>query len=307
MKQSFRTSIGGQAVIEGIMMRGPELSALAVRKPDGEITTETWKNPSSKAWYSKTPFLRGMFQMISSLMMGYKCLMRSATLAGFDDEEPSKFEKWLAAKLGKSVTTIVSVFALVMGLALALGLFAVLPTALVGLIAAYLPSLAVRTAIEGVLKIAIFMIYLLLVSKMPDIKKIFMYHGAEHKTIFCYEQGLPLTVENIRKQPRFHPRCGTSFILIVLVISVILFSVIPSDGVMMRVLLKIALLPLVVGIAYEIIKLAGRHNNLFTRIISAPGMWMQRLTTNEPEDIQIEVAIASMNPVIPVEEGADVW
>ena len=307
MKQSFRTSIGGQAVIEGIMMRGPELSALAVRKPDGEITTETWKNPSSKAWYSKTPFVRGMFQMISSLMMGYKCLMRSATLAGFDDEEPSKFEKWLAAKLGKSVTTIVSVFALVMGLALALGLFAVLPTALVGLIAAYLPSLAVRTAIEGVLKIAIFMIYLLLVSKMPDIKKIFMYHGAEHKTIFCYEQGLPLTVENIRKQPRFHPRCGTSFILIVLVISVILFSVIPSDGVMMRVLLKIALLPLVVGIAYEIIKLAGRHNNLFTRIISAPGMWMQRLTTNEPEDIQIEVAIASMNPVIPVEEGADVW
>ena len=307
MKQSFRTSIGGQAVIEGIMMRGPELSALAVRKPDGEITTETWKNPSSKAWYSKTPFVRGMFQMISSLMMGYKCLMRSATLAGFDDEEPSKFEKWLAAKLGKSVTTIVSVFALVMGLALALGLFAVLPTALVGLIAAYLPSLAVRTAIEGVLKIAIFVIYLLLVSKMPDIKKIFMYHGAEHKTIFCYEQGLPLTVENIRKQPRFHPRCGTSFILIVLVISVILFSVIPSDGVMMRVLLKIALLPLVVGIAYEIIKLAGRHNNLFTRIISAPGMWMQRLTTNEPEDIQIEVAIASMNPVIPVEEGADVW
>ena len=307
MKQSFRTSIGGQAVIEGVMMRGPELSALAVRKPDGDIAVEEWKNAGAKAWYTKTPFVRGIFQMISSLMLGYKCLMKSASLAGFDDEEPSKFEKWLAQKLGKSVTTIVSAVALVIGLALALGLFAVLPTALVGLIAGYLPSLAVRTMIEGVLKITIFIIYLAAVSKMSDIKRVFMYHGAEHKTIFCYEQGLPLTVENIRKQQRFHPRCGTSFILIVLVISILLFSVIPSHGVMMRVFLKLALLPVVVGISYEIIKMAGRYDNIFTRTISAPGMWLQRLTTNEPDDSQIEVAIASMNPVIPKKDGEDVW
>ena len=307
MKQSFRTSIGGQAVIEGIMMRGPELSALAARKPNNEIALETWNNPSNKAWYSKTPFIRGVFQMISSLIIGYKCLMKSASLAGFDDEEPSKFEKWLAAKLGKSISTIVSVFALVTGLFLALGLFAVLPTALVGFIAKFLPSLVVRTMIEGVLKIAIFIIYIALVSKMPDIKRVFMYHGAEHKTIFCYEQGLPLTVENVRKQRRFHPRCGTSFIFIVLVISILLFSVIPSHGLIARVALKSALLPVVIGIAYEIIKFAGRHDNIFTRIISAPGMWMQCLTTNEPDDSQIEVAIASMNLVIPKEEGADVW
>jgi uncharacterized protein YqhQ len=307
MKQSFKTSIGGQAVIEGVMMRGPEVTALAVRTPDGSITTEQTQTAPAKAWYKKAPFVRGVFNMVSSLLVGYKYLMRSAALAGFEEEEPTKFEKWLTKAFGKSLSAVVAVVALVLGLAIAIGLFTVLPTVLVGLAARFIPSMVVRSLIEGLTKIVIFVLYLALVSRMPDIRRVFEYHGAEHKTIFCYEQGLPLTVENIRRQTRFHPRCGTSFLLIVLVVSILLSSAVTWSSMLVRVALKLALLPVVVGIAYEIIKFAGRHDNIVTRVISAPGLWLQRLTTSEPDDSQIEVAIASMEPVIPKASGTDQW
>ncbi|MDR2933626.1 MAG: DUF1385 domain-containing protein [Oscillospiraceae bacterium] len=308
MKESFKTSIGGQALIEGVMMRGPGRSAMAVRKPGGEIDIESWETKSPKAWYRKTPFVRGIFNMVDSLIFGYKCLMKSAEKAGFDDEQPSKFEVWLADKMGKHVSTIVSGFALVVGIVLAVGLFMVLPTFIVGLFAGFLPPApVVRSLIEGVIKIGVFILYLALVSRMKDIRRVFEYHGAEHKTIACYEAGRALTVDNIRPMSRFHPRCGTSFMLIVLVVSIILFSVVTWNHIVIRVVLKIALLPAVVGIAYEIIKFAGRHDNALTRTISAPGMWLQRLTTFEPHDDQIEVAVASMQPCIPGEKGTDEW
>lgn len=288
-------------------MRGPALSAMAVRLADGGIDVETWENTNAKAWYRKTPFVRGIFNMADSLVVGYKCLMKSANKAGFEDEEPSKFEVWLSKRLGKSLSSIVAILAGVIGVGLAIVLFTVLPAFLTNLLSRWITLPMVKSLIEGVLKIGIFVLYMALIAKMPDIHRVYQYHGAEHKTIACYEAGQELTVENIRDKTRFHPRCGTSFILIVLVISILLFSVVTWSSVVIRVLLKILLLPLVVGIAYEIIKFVGRHDNGFTRTISAPGLWMQRLTTKEPDDSMIEIAIASMKPVIPVEKGEDEW
>ena len=310
MKQAekFKTSIGGQALIEGVMMRGPEVTSMAVRLPDGEIDVETWETRgASKKWYKKAPFVRGIFNMVDSLVMGYTCLMRSAAKSGMEEEEPTKFELWLSKALGKSITTIVSVVAVVLGAALAIGLFVALPVFLVGLLGGAVTSPIVKSLIEGLVKIILFVLYLALVSRMSEIRRVFEYHGAEHKTIACYEAGEELTVENVRTRTRFHPRCGTSFLLIVLVISILTFSVVTWSSLWMRILLKLLMLPLVVGIAYEIIKYAGRHDNPLTRAVSAPGLWLQRLTTNEPDDSQIEVAIASMLPVIPGEKGADEW
>jgi len=309
-KEQFKTSIGGQALIEGVMMRGPEQCAMAVRLPDGEIDVESWTiGDGSKKWYRKAPFIRGGFNMVDSLVTGYKCLMKSAEKSGLEDEEePGKFEKWLAGKLGKSLTSVVAVFAVVVGAALAIGLFVALPAFLVGLLGDMVASSLLKSALEGVVKIALFVLYLALVSRMNEIRRVFEYHGAEHKTIACYEAGMELTVENIRPQSRFHPRCGTSFLLIVLVVSILVFSVVTWNSVVMRIALKILMLPLVVGIAYEIIKYAGRHDNPLTRAVSAPGLWLQHLTTNEPDDSQIEVAIASMAPVIPAKKGEeDAW
>jgi len=309
-EKCFKTSIGGQALIEGVMMRGPQQSAMAVRLPDGVIDVEEWATASSKRWHRKTPFIRGVFNMVESLVFGYKCLIKSAEKAGYEEEEPSRFEIWLSEKLGKNLMTVVSVVALLLGLAIAIGLFAVLPTFLVGLaervFAGSFEPLT-KSFFEGVLKIVIFILYLLLISRMKDIRRVFEYHGAEHKTIACYEAGDELTVENVRAKSRFHPRCGTSFLLIVLVISILLFSVLTWETVVLRVLLKLALLPVVISISYEIIKYAGRHVNPLTRAVSAPGIWLQRLTTNEPDDSQIEVAIASMLPAIPQEKGEDEW
>lgn len=306
-QEKFKTTIGGQALIEGVMMRGPEVSAMAVRKPDDDIYVETWSTGGSK-WYTKIPFVRGIFNMVSSLILGYKTLMRSAEIAGEDEDmEPSKFETWVSKRFNKDIMTVVAVFAGVVGIALALLLFAVLPTLLAGLFKQWLGAGVLRSLVEGVIKIAIFIAYLALVSLMPDIRRVFQYHGAEHKTIACYEAEQELTVENIRPQTRFHPRCGTSFLLIVLVISILVFSVLTVNNSMLRVLLKVLLLPVVVGISYEIIRLAGRYDNVVTRAVSAPGLWLQRLTTLEPDDSQIEVAIASMVPVIPGEKGSDVW
>ena len=307
MKEEFKTSIGGQALIEGVMMRGPEKTAMAVRLPDGEIDVEEWATASPNAWYKKAPFIRGCFNMVDSMIVGYKCLMKAVEKAGLEDDEPSKFEKWLADKMGKSLSTVVSVVALAGGLGIAIFLFMVLPTFLVGLFQQWIAGSALRALLEGIVKIAIFLTYLAAVSRMKEIRRVFEYHGAEHKTIACYEKKLPLTVENVRGQARFHPRCGTSFLLIVLVVSILMTSVISINHVLLRVLIKLLLLPLVVAVSYEIIKWAGRHDNVFTRAISAPGLWSQRLTTFEPDDEQIEVAIASMQAVIPQETGTDEW
>ena len=305
--KSFKTSIGGQALIEGVMMRGPQKIAMAVRKPDGDLQVDVWDAPKKTVW-NRIPIVRGVVNMVVSLMDGYKCLMKSAEIStqGLEEEEPSRFEKWLDEKLGDKMTKVVSVISAVLGFGVAILLFTFLPAFLGGLLKGVLPRWGL-SLFEGLLKIALFIGYLALVSLMPDMKRMFQYHGAEHKTIFCYEAGLELTVENVRKQRRFHPRCGTNFLIIALVLSILVFSVVTWSSPLIRTLLKLALTPLVVGIAYELIKLAGRYDNLFTRIISFPGLQLQHLTTREPDDSMIEVAIAAVKPVVPETKGEDQW
>lgn len=299
--KTIKTSIGGQAVIEGVMMRGPKLTALSVRMPDQSISTETWDTPNSNKWYKKTPFIRGIFNFVESLTDGYKSLMKAAEKAGLDDEEeePSKFEQKLRQLLGDKFMPFLQGCILLFSLAMALFFFAFLPTTLVGFFKDYINHPLALSALEGLTKIAILILYLALISNMSDIKRVFMYHGAEHKTIFCYEHGEELTVENVRKYTRFHPRCGTSFLVIVLLLSILVSSMVSWDNLWMRVGLKVLCLPIIMSLSYECIKFAGRHDNLFTRILSAPGLWTQRLTTREPDDSMIEVAIASMKKVIP--------
>lgn len=305
-KPQKKTSIGGQAVIEGVMMRGPARSALAVRLPDGEIDTEIWENKNGSAWYKKTPFIRGIFNLFDSLKEGYSCLMKSAEKSG-TEEEPGKFDRWLEKTFGDKMMKVISGFSMVLGVALALGLFVIAPTYAVKGLSLLLPLGGWATVIEGVLKIAIFIGYMALVSVMPDIRRVFEYHGAEHKTIACYEAGLELTPENAARQTRFHPRCGTSFIFLVLLISILANSFLSWDNLPLRVACKVLLLPVVMGVTYEIIKLAGRYTNVCTRIVSAPGLWLQRLTTREPSLEQLEVAIASVLPVLPRGGEDDRW
>jgi len=302
-----KTSIGGQAVIEGVMMRGPGRSALAVRLPDGRIDVETWENKNGRAWYKKTPFIRGIFNLIDSLREGYRCLMKSAGKSGMEEEEPSRFDRWLEKTFGDKLMKVLSGVSMVLGVVLALGLFIIAPTYAVKGLSLLVPLGGWATVIEGVLKIAIFIAYMALVSRMPDIRRVFEYHGAEHKTIACYEAGLELTPENAARQTRFHPRCGTSFIFLVLIISILVNSFLSWESVLLRVVCKVLLLPVVMGITYEIIKLAGRYTNVCTRALSAPGLWLQRLTTREPDFAQLEVAIASVKPVLPREDEDDRW
>lgn len=294
---AIKTSVGGQALLEGIMMKGPFKSAMAVRKPNGEIDVSTWETKQLTG-IRKIPFLRGTFNFIDTLIKGYDCLMKSAEISG-QEEEPDKLELWLDKTFGKAAGTVFNFIVTILAVVISVGLFFGLPAFITGLVSGYIQSKVALSAIEGVIKIGLFLVYVIVVSKMSDVKRTFMYHGAEHKTIFCYEQGLELTVENIRKQKRFHPRCGTSFLLIVLVVSILVSSVITWDNVLMRVALKILMLPITVGISYEIIKFAGRHDNWLTRIISAPGLWLQNFTTQEPDDDMIEVAIAAVTPVLP--------
>ncbi len=307
MSKHFKTSIGGQALIEGVMMRGPRKTAMAVRKPDGELETRIWDNKPARVW-NRIPLVRGVVNMVSSLVVGYRCLMKSAEISteGLEEEEPSRLEKWLEEKLGDNLMKAVMLVGSVLGVVIAVGLFMFLPAWLVGLGEGVLPRWAM-SLIEGFIKIGVFLAYMALVGLMPDMRRLFQYHGAEHKTIACYEAGEELTPENIRKYPRFHPRCGTSFIVIVLILGILIFSVVTWSNALVRTVLKLCLLPVVVGIAYELIKLAGRYDNLFTRIISFPGLKIQHLTTREPDDSMIEAAIASMKPVIPENEGEDVW
>ena len=302
-----KTSIGGQALIEGIMMRGPKQSAMAVRNPQGEIVLEKWDNaPANKKptfidKLKKVPLVRGVFNFATSMAAGYKALMKSAEIAGFEDEEEKKDSKGLMALVG--------VIAAVLGVVLSVGLFIYLPTLIYDLISMLVPFLKgkafLKSLFEGILKILILVGYMALVSRMNDIKRTFQYHGAEHKTIFCYEEGLELTVENVKKQGRFHPRCGTSFLIVMVIVGVLIGLVIPA-GIpsLLRTAIKILLLPLTMGIGYEFIKFAGKSDNKITKILSAPGLWMQRITVLEPTDDMIECAIAAVNEVIP-DDGSD--
>ena len=303
-----KTSIGGQALIEGIMMRGPFLTSMATRMPDGSIEVDTWDTHKSgkTPWTRRAPFIRGIFNMVDSMMVGYSCLMKSAEKAGVE-EEPTKFDKWLEEKLGDNMMKVLGGFAVVLGVALAAVLFIFIPTGLSSLLKPLIGAGIGLSLIEGLIKVIILVGYMWLCSRMKEIHRVFEYHGAEHKSIACYEAGLPLTVENIRPQRRFHPRCGTSFLFLVVFISIIVGSFISWDNPAIRMLLKLALIPVVVGTSYELIKLAGRSDGILTRIISAPGMWLQRITTCEPDDSQIECAIAALEAVIPEDENADRW
>ncbi len=344
-----KTSIGGQALIEGVMMRGPEKTAMAVRHTSGEIVMEEWptKGKERPQWM-KWPLIRGVINMVESMTMGYKCLMRSAELSGLDAEEeeaearrraekaakkakkqakkgaaeqpsveeiPATKEKKEPTRGEKIIFTLAMIVSVILGVGLAMVLFMWLPIFLYNnLLKAAFPVLGeghlrwVQSVFEGVLRLAIFIGYVALVSLMKDIKRVFMYHGAEHKSIFCYEKGLELTVENVRAQSRFHPRCGTSFLVLALIVGILVSLCVPIyDNTLLRAAVKLLLIPVVVSVGYELIKLAGRKDNAFTRVISKPGLWVQRLTTKEPDDAMIECAIASLKAVIPSDPESDQW
>lgn len=308
-----KVSVGGQALIEGIMMQGPKGAAMSVRLPDGSIDTEKLevKHIRDKFKPAGWPIIRGIFNMVESLMFGMKCMEKSAEKAGLDDdtdpENMSKLDKWISDHFGPKMMAVVTGVSMVLGFGLAFVLFFYLPTFLVDTVDKYLfkDALAnLHPLFEGIMRMVIFVTYIWLVSKIPDIKRVFMYHGAEHKSIFCYEQGLELTVENVRKQQRFHPRCGTSFIFVILIISILISSVLvvafPGIDEVRAVwmAIKILIVPLTIGIGYEFIRYAGKHDNALVKILSAPGLWMQRLTTQEPTDDIIEVGIESIKAVL---------
>ena len=312
-KVCHKTSIGGQALIEGIMMQGPKGAAMSVRLPDCTIDTEMLevKHLRDKFKPAKLPLIRGVVNMVESLLFGFKCMEKSAEKAGIDDdiapEEMSKLDKWLSDHFGPKMMAVITGISMVLGVALAFGLFFYLPTFLVDTVDKYLfkDALAdLHPLFEGIMRMVIFVAYVWIVSKIPDIKRVFMYHGAEHKSIFCYEHGLELTVENVRKQKRFHPRCGTSFIFVVLIISIFLSSALVvifpgiDDVRIVWMGIKLLIMPLTVGVSYEFIKYAGKHENLLVKILSAPGLWMQRITTQEPTDDIIEVGIESLKAVL---------
>ena len=306
-----KTSVGGQALIEGIMMRGPKGNAMAVRMPDKSIDVEIdHKLPLIKRnKFLGLPMIRGVVTFVDSMITGYGYLMKSADKSMTEEEKEestSKLDKWLTEHMGEKMMGVIGLFSTVLGLALALFLFLWLPTTLFnllnGIVSAELSKF--RPLFEGVIKITVFVLYMFIVSRTPSIKRVFMYHGAEHKSIFCYENGLELTVENVKKMKRFHPRCGTSFIFVILIISILISSILVlvfpniSANKWIWILIKLAIIPLVMGIGYEFIRYAGKHENVCVRILSAPGLLMQRITTAEPTDDIIEVGIAALKAVI---------
>ena len=314
----YKTMIGGQALIEGIMMLGPEKKAVVVRKPDGMLEEQVEERVLIKDKHPLLglPLIRGVFNFCSSMANGVKALMYSASFVPEDEEtpeEPSKLEVWLDKHLGseKAASALVTL-AVVLGMLFSVVLFILLPTALVGLLGKAVPlAMWVRNLLEGVVRIVIFAGYLMLCSHTKEIHRVFQYHGAEHKTIFCYEHGLPLTVENVRKQPRHHPRCGTSFLFVVIVVSILLSSVVFTYvdvvNTFVRMGLHLLLLPVIVSLTYEFNRLVGRYDNWFTRVMTAPGLWLQNWTTFEPDDSMIEVGIRAFTLVLPSEEGKDQW
>lgn len=308
-KKSFKTSIGGQAVLEGVMMKGPDEMAVAVRKSNGEIVIDKKKVSSitKKSKILKLPIIRGVVNFVESMVLGTKTLMFSADLYDGEDDpayKPSKVDMWLEKHINKDAVVY---FSLILALFLSVGLFVLLPAFVTKYATFFVKSDILRSLIEGVIRMAIFILYIYLVSLAKDIRRVFEYHGAEHKTIFCYENGEELTVENVKKQSRLHPRCGTSFLIEVMIISIIAFSFISWDSLIVRILLKLLLLPVVAGIAYEFIKFSGRSENKCVAILTKPGLWLQKLTTREPDDEQIEVAICSMKEVIPENREDAKW
>ncbi len=348
-----KTSIGGQALMEGIMMRGPEKSAMAVRRPNGEIYFEEEPNVKKKRpAICRWPIIRGVFGFVDSMVMGYKYLMKSADIFceedgkaeekqddstvnapientedataenteksadGIEKAEKTQEKSEPQSAFGKGTMLAITIIATVLGIGLALALFIWLPTVLyTKLLEPYVPGWPqgnryLQSVFEGILKIVILIAYMALVSLMKDIRRTFMYHGAEHQTIFCYEKGLPLTVENVRAQRRFHPRCGTSFLILMLIVSILVGFLIPTElfglsglpNTLVRAAIKLLLIPLIMGVGYELLKFAGRHENILTRIISAPGMWLQRITVRKPTDDMIECAIKAFVAVIPENE-----
>ena len=322
-REQFKTMIGGQALIEGIMMLGPDKSAVVVRTKDGlQKKIEDRPKPNFGFSVKKLPFIRGLFNFWTSMKIGVSAMMYSADFMIEEEteepvENPSKLDKWLEEKLSTGAFTTIAV---VLGICMSVGLFIILPSFVGSLIQGWIPNQLVHNLVEGLIRVVILVGYMFLMSLMKDMRRVFAYHGAEHKTIRCYEARLPLTVENVRKQTRLHPRCGTSFLFVVVFLSMLVFSVASillapitptfDSGILnalVRVAMKLLLLPLVVGIAYEINRIVGRYDNWFTRAISAPGMWLQYITTREPDDSMIEVGIAALSAVIPEEEGSDLW
>jgi len=308
--KEFRTSIGGQALIEGIMMRGPAKDAVVVRTKDGLVTkVEEQKLLKDKYPIVGLPFIRGVINFGNSMSTGVRSLMFSADqMPEEEQEDPSKFDAWIEKKFGneKAEKALIT-FAVIFGIAFSVGLFILLPTFLAGFLTDIIENRILRNLAEGLLRILIFVAYLGLTTRLNDIKRVWAYHGAEHKAIACYEKGLPLTVENVMQQPKQHPRCGTSFMFIVMIVSILVFSFTTWDNLWIRIALRLLLLPVVVSISYEIIKLAGRYDNLLTRVISAPGKALQRLTTREPDEEMVEVAIESMKLVIPENAEQAAW
>ncbi|NLP47635.1 MAG: DUF1385 domain-containing protein [Clostridiales bacterium] len=308
-KQTF-ASVGGQALMEGILMRGPAGTSMALRLPDGSIETskKTVRQLKDKYKLLGWPFVRGIVGFIETMSLGYKSLMESAektTLNSEEFEAESKFEKWLSKYFGPKLMEIVGFISALLGMALAFLLFFYLPTFLFNLINHNDALVMWKTVVEGLIRIVIFLVYMVLVAQMKDIKRLYMYHGAEHKAIFCYENSEELTVENVRKQSRFHPRCGTSFMFVMIILSILISSLIYyifpqlKDMTLVWMLVKLSIMPIILGLGYEFIKYAGCHQNLFVKVLSAPGLWMQRITTKEPTDDIIEVAIAALKAVLP--------
>ena len=310
IQEKFKTLIGGQALIEGIMMQGPDKRSIVVRGPEGIVTkVEPLKKRTGIA---KWPLIRGVVNFASSMVSGVKALMYSADFFPEEAGEPSKFEKWLEQKIGsEKIEKVVVYLSVVLGIALSVGLFILLPTLLAGFIPGLKEHAVLRSLVEGLFRILIFLAYMIFISRTPDMKRVFSYHGAEHKTIRCYEAQLPLTVENCRGMTRLHPRCGTSFLFVVVAISILLFALVsavfPTSNMLVRMLIRLALLPFVVSISYECNRFVGRHDNALTRALSAPGMWFQHFTTNEPDDSMLEVGIEALKLVLPDEAGADRW
>ena len=325
-QEKFKTMIGGQALIEVIMMRGPDKDAVVVRGKEGLTVEVTPRKLPPEHSPLRWPLIRGIYNFFGSNIEGVKALMRSADLSPEEGETeaPSKFDQWLEKKLGNEGFQKALVgFAVVLGLGMSVGLFFLLPMVIGGLFDRWITSNLGINLLEGVIRMGIFFLYMYLISRMKDMRRLFSYHGAEHKTIRCYEAKLPLTVENVRRQTRLHPRCGTSFLLVVMVLSILIFSIASSallalaPGLealrgsflfrLVMIVYKLLLLPLVVSVAYEINRWVGRYDNLLTRIVTAPGMWFQNFTTNEPDDSMIEVGIAALEAVLPEKEGADQW
>ena len=325
-QEKFKTMIGGQALIEGIMMRGPKKDAIVCRQ-NGELKLDVRdRKVAAKGSVWTWPVLRGVYGFLDAQINGVKALMHSADLSPEEEEQPSKLDQWLEKKLGnEKFQQLIIGCAVVMGLVMTIGLFFVLPMVISSFLDGWITNTLLLHLIEGLIRIVIFMAYIMLSARMKEMKRVFAYHGAEHKTIRCYEAGLPLTVENVRGMTRLHPRCGTSFLLVIMILSILLFSVastgllyaVPALDAMreslpvaykaIMIAFKLLLLPLVVGIGFEINRWVGRHDNWFTRILTAPGMWFQNFTTNEPDDSMIEVGIAAVQAVLPEEEGQDAW